>query len=171
MCTCFVTCCWSPMTHVSGLCIRIKVYIGCKNTWMVKLWVFLAALLFNWRIIALQNFVVLCHTSIRISHKYIHVPKLPPASHPSACHRAPVWVPWVIQQIPIGYLFYTWYCKFLCYCLQTSPLLSLLLPLYCFLKRENRWLLPKIANQVKVTIKCYKMNTILSLWHDEKRQL
>ena len=27
---------------------------------------------------------------------------------PLGCYRAPSWVPWVIQQIPIGYLFYTW---------------------------------------------------------------
>ena len=32
---------------------------------------------------------------------------LPPSpSNPSAFGRAPVWVPWVLQQIPIGYLFY-----------------------------------------------------------------
>ena len=90
---------------------------------------------FNWRIIALQNFVVFCHTSPRISHRYMHVPCLPdlplsslPTRHPSPCCRAPVWVPWVIQQIPIGYLSYTWYCKFLCYSLHTSPLPSPLLP-------------------------------------------
>ena len=34
-------------------------------------------LFFNWRIIALQHSVVFCHTSIRISHRYIHVPSLP----------------------------------------------------------------------------------------------
>ena len=33
-----------------------------------------------------------------------------------------------MQQIPIAYLFYTWYCKFLCYCLHMSPLFPLLLP-------------------------------------------
>ena len=74
--------------------------------------------------------MVFCHTSTKISHKYTHVPSLPSPSppHPSACHRAPVWVPWVIEKIPIGYLFYTWYCKFLCYSLHTSPLLPLLWP-------------------------------------------
>ena len=74
-------------------------------------------IVFNWRIIALENSVVFCHKSTRISHRYTHVPSLPSpsSSHPSACHRGPVWVPWVIQQIPIGYLFYMWYCKFLCY--------------------------------------------------------
>ena len=39
---------------------------------------------FNWRIIALQNFVIFCQTSTRINHKYTHVtslPNLPPISH------------------------------------------------------------------------------------------
>jgi len=41
---------------------------------------------FNWRIMALQYFVVFCHTSTRISHRYTHVPShpnLPPISHPT----------------------------------------------------------------------------------------
>ena len=39
--------------------------------------------IFNWRIIALQYFVVFCHTSTRISHSYIHVPFPPKSpSHP-----------------------------------------------------------------------------------------
>ena len=33
-------------------------------------------LFFNWRIFALQNFVVFCHTSTRISYRYTHVPSL-----------------------------------------------------------------------------------------------
>ena len=43
----------------------------------------------NW-IIALQNFVVFCHTT-RFSHMYAHVPSLPSLPpHPTllACHRA-----------------------------------------------------------------------------------
>ena len=32
--------------------------------------------IFNWKIIALQNFVVFCHTSTWISHRYTHVPSL-----------------------------------------------------------------------------------------------
>ena len=49
-----------------------------------------------------------------------HLPHLPP--HPTLldCHRAPVWVPWVIEQIPTSYLFYLCYCKFPCYFLHTS---------------------------------------------------
>ena len=38
---------------------------------------------FDWRIIALQNFVVFCHTSTRISHRYTHVPSL---ASPSPSH-------------------------------------------------------------------------------------
>ena len=32
---------------------------------------------FNWRIIALQNCVVFCHTSTSVSHRYPRVPSLP----------------------------------------------------------------------------------------------
>ena len=35
---------------------------------------------------------------------------LPPHPTPLGCHRAPVWVPWVIRQISTGYLFYICYC-------------------------------------------------------------
>ena len=51
----------------------------------------------NWSIIALQNCVVFCQTSAWFSH---------PHPTPPGCYRARVWVPWVIQQIPFGYLFY-----------------------------------------------------------------
>ena len=50
---------------------------------------------FNWRIIALQNFVVFCHIPVRISHRYTHVPSLlslPPISlpsHPSRWSQSP----------------------------------------------------------------------------------
>ena len=52
----------------------------------------------------------------------------PSPPHPSACLRASVWVPWVIQQIPIDYLLYKWYCKSLCHSLHTFPLPLPLLP-------------------------------------------
>ena len=93
----------------------------------LKLLIFSGAfkkIFFNWRIIALQNFVVFCHTSARISHRYTHIVSPPdpaPISLPTppfSLLRAPVWVPHIIQQI----LFYTCYCKFLCYSLHTSPL-------------------------------------------------
>ena len=38
---------------------------------------FLIYLFFNWRIIAVQNFVVFCQTSTRISHRCTHVPLFP----------------------------------------------------------------------------------------------
>ena len=44
-----------------------------------------------------------------------------PSLIPLGWYRAPVWVPWVIQQIPIGYLFYIWYYKFPCYSPYISP--------------------------------------------------
>ena len=51
----------------------------------------------------------------------LHLP-----SHPTTldCYRDPVLVSWFIQQIPIDYLFYIWYCEFPYYSLYTShPLL------------------------------------------------
>ena len=45
----------------------------------------------------------------------------PSPSRPSACRRAPVWVPWVVRQIPTGYLFHLW-CTFLRHPPHTSPL-------------------------------------------------
>ena len=42
----------------------------------------------NWRIIALQNFVVFCHTSTRISYTHVpSLPNLPPISHPAPPSR------------------------------------------------------------------------------------
>ena len=41
---------------------------------------FFFCIFFNWRIIALHNFVVFCHTSIRISHRYTQIPSLPSPS-------------------------------------------------------------------------------------------
>ena len=72
---------------------------------------------FNWRIIALQYWFHFCHTSTWISHRYTlcslplkHLSHLPPHPIPLGCYRALVWIPWVIQQISIGYRFYTWKC-------------------------------------------------------------
>ena len=83
-------------------------------------------LFLNWRIIALQNFVF-CQTSTWISHRYTYVPSflnLPPHPTPLGWYRAPVWIPWDIQQIPIACLFYIRYCKFPCDSLRTChPLL------------------------------------------------
>ena len=69
---------------------------------------------FNWRITALQYCVGFCHISTWISHWYTHGPSLLnllhlPRHHTLlCCYRAPVWAPWVMQQIPTGYLFYIW---------------------------------------------------------------
>ena len=61
---------------------------------------------FNWRIIALQNFVVFCQTSTWLSHRYPYIPSLWTSPfHPSRLIQSP-WVSWAIQQIPVGYLFY-----------------------------------------------------------------
>ena len=62
---------------------------------------------FYWRVIALQNFVVFCQTSTRISHRYTYIPSLL-TSLPLPTHPTPVWVSWAIRQIPVGYLFYIW---------------------------------------------------------------
>ena len=66
---------------------------------------------FNWWIIALQYRVDFCQTSARIIHRYTYVPSLLNLPlHPThlGCYRASVWVPWVIQQLLIGYLLYVW---------------------------------------------------------------
>ena len=66
--------------------------------------------IFSWKIIALQYCVGFCHTSTWISRQYTYVPSLlnlPPTSHPChllGCHRAPVWLLWVIEQIPLAIL-------------------------------------------------------------------
>ena len=47
---------------------------------------FWSTLFFNWRIVALQNFVVFCQTSTWISHRYTYVHSLlnlPPVSRPT----------------------------------------------------------------------------------------
>ena len=69
-------------------------------------------LFFYWKIIALQNFAAFCQTSTRISHRYTYVSSLlhlPPISLPHApplgWYRAPVWVSWDIQQIPLAIYF------------------------------------------------------------------
>ena len=87
--------------------------------------------IFNWRVIALQYCVGFCQTSTWISHRSTYVPSLLSLSrtsspHPTllGCYRAPLWVPWVIQQIPIGSLFYIRKCMFqYCSLLTSHPFL------------------------------------------------
>ena len=105
----------------------------------------------NWRIIALQNFVVSVIHQQRMSYILYRGMSIDPAtgtpvSPPSStspwtsphlpphltlldCHRAPVWVLWVMHQIPVGCLLYIWQCKFPCYSLHTSHPLPSPLPL------------------------------------------
>ena len=61
-------------------------------------------------------------------------------SHPLDYYRALFWVPWVIQQISIGYLFYIWW--YACYSLRLSrplhpPHLLCPLVLYSILEERN----------------------------------
>ena len=56
--------------------MTFRLSLAAKSLFYLILWLqFLK--FFYWRIIALQNFVVFCHTSARISHRYTHVPSLP----------------------------------------------------------------------------------------------
>ena len=94
--------CYSSCTTTETLSVKVHLY----------LYVYFNVFIFNWRIIALQYCLGFCHTSTWIHHRYTYVPSLltlSPTSHPFppplSCYRAPVWVPWVIWQIPIGYFF------------------------------------------------------------------
>ena len=64
---------------------------------------------FNWRIIALQNFVVFCHTSIRISRRYTQVPSLlglPPISlpiRPFNLSQSPCLSSLILRKVPIDH--------------------------------------------------------------------
>ena len=60
---------------------------------------------------------------IHISHLFWNsFPSCPPPhTMPLGWYRAPVWVSWAIQQIPIGCICYIWWCKFPCHSFHTSP--------------------------------------------------
>ena len=109
--------------------ILFSCCLSCKLTDHTHIWVYFWALysslliyVFFFFFNALQNFVVFCHTSARISHRYTHVPslgsKLPShlPLHPTLpdCHRAPAWVPWITQQIPIQFSSVIQSCLTLC---------------------------------------------------------
>lgn len=53
-----------------------------------------------------QYCVGFCHMSTWISHRNTYVPSILSFPPTLGCHRALVWVPWVLQQILPGYLFY-----------------------------------------------------------------
>ena len=103
------------------LCIKVIMHPLPRPSPSILLWCiafidFFFNLFFYWWIIALQIFVVFCQTSTWISHRYTYIPyllNLPPHSTCLGWYRAPVWVSWAIQQIPTGYLFNVWQCKFL----------------------------------------------------------
>ena len=83
------------------------------HDWATNTFTYLSQMLdsfFHWKIIALQNFVF-CQTSTWINRRYTYIPSflnLPPRPTPLGWYRAPVWVSWAVQQIPVGYLFYIW---------------------------------------------------------------
>ena len=85
---------------------------------------------FKWRKTALQCCVSFCHITTWISHD-IHTSSPSWASLPSLLyiplghHRAPGWVPSVIQQLFISYLFYTWRCIYVNATFSIRPTLSL----------------------------------------------
>ena len=103
---------------------KSKLLLWEKTCWSWSVVLFFNV--FNWRIIALQNFVAFCHTSIRISHRYTHVPSLPdlpPISlpiPPFSLSQRPCLSSLSHTAIPIGYLFCIWYCKFPWWFLHTS---------------------------------------------------
>jgi len=71
---------------------------------------FLKKFIFNWRMIALQNFVVFLSTSTSIRHRYTYIPSLLnlyPISLPIPLgwYRAPVWVSWAISEFPLAVYF------------------------------------------------------------------
>ena len=71
----------------------LGTYRATPWTWLIS-WTPLRKkiyLFFNWRIIALQNFVVFCQTSTQISHRCTYIPSLPSPfpSHPSMLIQSP----------------------------------------------------------------------------------
>ena len=83
---------------------KIKLFFSCLFFIIFKIYLF-----FNWRIIALQDYVGFCQASTWISHWYTCVPSLELSSHlpshptPLGCYRAPVWVPRVTLAIYFTY--------------------------------------------------------------------
>ena len=84
---------------------------------------------FNWRIIALQNCFGFL-PNLNMNQPQVNICplllSLPPHPIPLGCYSTLVWAPWVMQQIPIGCLFYIWSWTRSCFSLHTShPLLPL----------------------------------------------
>ena len=98
--------CYLMLSHVISCHSQCPfLHICCQYS--LKIFLFI----FNWLMIGLQYCFDFCHSSTWINHRCTYVPpswvSLPPPAHPHPLgyYRAPVWVPWVTQQIPIGYLF------------------------------------------------------------------
>ena len=110
---------WSSEYFIKDTTTEIVMSNNCPSFYFLPSLSFF----FNWRIIALQYCIVFCHTITWISHRYTNVPSLlNPASisrsiplypTPLGGPRALDWAPFVTKQIPICYLFYTWYCMVL----------------------------------------------------------
>ena len=92
------------MKHtVKGFCVvnEVEAVVFLMIQWMLE--IFLINLLFNWNIIALQNFAIFCQTSIWISQKYTYIPSLlnlPPISHPIPS----LWMLTVWSLVPLLFL-------------------------------------------------------------------
>ena len=68
----------------------------CLTNWQNEFFLFIFKNLFDWSIIALQNFVIFCNTSTRISHRYTRVSSLldfPPSHLPPHPSLQPVTEP------------------------------------------------------------------------------
>ena len=80
----------------------------------------MAYFIFNWRIIALQYCIGLCHTTTWISHEHVYVPSLsnlpplPTPSQPSTLSQSTVWAPCAMQQIPVQLSSVALRCPTLC---------------------------------------------------------
>ena len=107
-----------------------RIHAGREKTSHLSCCLYFLKFIFNWRTVVLQYRVGFCHTSIWINHRYTYVapswPSSPlqPHSTPLGCHKVPVWAPWVIQQIPTGYLFYIWWCMSFYATVSICPTLS-----------------------------------------------
>ena len=130
---------WAHKLHV--LCLLIVSFSSLKKPEQIALLILLKFIYFlieGWLLYRISLF------SVNYQHESaidIHMSPpswtslLPPSPTSLGCYKDPVWVPWIIQQIPIGYLFYIWYCKVPCYSLHTSH------PWYfCFsVQTELKW--------------------------------
>ena len=110
----------------------------------------------------LQCYVVFCHTSTWISHRYTYVPSLlsllptshlPPHITPLGCHRALGWAPCIIQQIPPAYVFlHQWAqsCLTLCDPMDCStPGFHMVMYMFpCYSLHSSHPLLPPLGPQV-----------------------